>query len=239
MVMASGLTIGWQITGYNFKTWYDEQDQFSSDANSTIPSVASSSYVPTEKCAPFADDWNVGPWYVVFCGWNLVILIPVLGGLQVRPRDMPSHYSIAYVALIIFAVLSFQDGWKGLPNFMVNIIGLFAATNFACLEEYITGAPAVTSIIPVLFVLAPGPVVVLELLSLMQVSNGVDTISGNSIDIASYMWLLGVTYSLGMYIALAIWKPILVIREVRSTTLLHLVKEEARYRASVNMVGKH
>merc|ERR1712166_698990 len=99
--------------------------------------------------------------------------------------------------------------------------------------------PAVTSIIPVLLVLAPGSKVVLELLSLMQVSNGVDTISGNSIDIASYMWLLGVTYSLGMYIALAIWKPILVVREVKSTKLLDLVKKEARHRASVNMVGKH
>lgn len=204
-----------------------------------IPAGSAASYVPTLKCVPFADDWNVGPWYVVFCGWNLVMLIPVLGGLQVRPRDMPSHYSIAYVSLIIFAVLNFQDGATGLPNFMVNIIGLFVATNFACFKEYISGAPAVTSIVPVLLVLAPGSEVVIQLLSLMQLSNDVDTPSGNSIDIASYMWLLGVTYSLGMYIALAIWKPILVGREVKSTKLLDLVKKEARKRASMIGPGKH
>ena len=240
MVMASGLTIGWQITGRNFIRWYEEDNPFSNDANSMIPAGADASYVPTVKCVPFTEDWNVGPnhqWYVVFCGWNLVMLIPVLGGLQVRPRDMPSHYSIAYVSLIIFAVLNFQPGANVLPDFVVNIIGLFVATNFACLKEYISGAPAVTSIVPVLLVLAPGSEVVIQLLSLMQLSNDVDTAtpSGNSKDIASYMWLLGVTYSLGMFIALAIWEPILVGREVKSTKLLDLVKKEARHRAS--MIG--
>jgi len=46
-------------------------------------------------------------------------------------------------------------------------------------------------------------------------------------DIASYLWLLGVTYSLGMYLALAIWKPILSKREL-SADLLSTVRDKCK-----------
>jgi hypothetical protein len=47
-------------------------------------------------------------------------------------------------------------------------------------------------------------------------------------DITSYLWLLGVTYSLGMYLALAIWKPILSKREL-SADLLSIVRDKCKH----------
>jgi hypothetical protein len=55
--------------------------------------------------------------------------------------------------------LNFQESLDVLSPFLVNIIGLFFATNLSCFKECITGAPAVSSIVPVLLVLAPGSVV--------------------------------------------------------------------------------
>jgi hypothetical protein len=205
MVMASGLTIGWQFTGYNlFADVVDETG-------------VTASLVPTDKCPPFREEQNVGPWWVVFALINLIMLIPVQAGLQTRPRDMIVQYSIAYVSLILFGAMNFagpDGGDLGIPSLIVNIIGLFVATNLACLTEYITMVPAVTSIIPVLLVLAPGSVVVLDLLKLIQVDNNVSGV-GNE-EVTSKLWMLGVSYALGMYIALALWKPILSKRQISS-----------------------
>jgi hypothetical protein len=95
MVMACGMLIGWQITGYNFDAEMDVEGQ-------RIARGIEASFVPSDKCAPFSKPWNVGPWWMVFAVWNLLLLVPVLGGLQVRLRDMPSHYIIAYISLLCF-----------------------------------------------------------------------------------------------------------------------------------------
>jgi len=206
MVLALGLTIGWQFTGYNLM-----QDE---NIEGGIPA----SFVPTKECKPFAEDWNVGPWYVVFAGWNLVFLIPTLVGLQVHPRDFLSHATITYVSLLVFGALNFAGqqatGSIGLSVSLVNIIGMFVAANFGCMYEYLTGMPAVTSIIPVLLTLAPGSPVVLNILALMQVEAGVPDAKLPSVDAVTYLWLLGVSYALGLYMALALWKPLLVPKEV-------------------------
>ena len=78
MVMASGLTIGWTITGYNLM-------QDAAQGNGV-----QASFVPQDKCAPFSKPENIGPWWMIFVVWNLVMLIPVLGGLVVHPRDFPA-----------------------------------------------------------------------------------------------------------------------------------------------------
>lgn len=68
MVMAMGLTIGWQFTGYNLVS--DDPD---------ILAGSQASYVPMNKCPPFTMPQNITPWWMVFCVWNLVMLFPVLG----------------------------------------------------------------------------------------------------------------------------------------------------------------
>ena len=133
MVIALGLTIGWQFTGYNLMK--DTID---------IQGGVEASFVPKDKCAPFTQPQNISPWWMVFGVWNLVMLIPVLGGLQVRPRDMLMNYGIAYLSLVLFGALNFagsEGEGVGLNEFLVDIIGLFFATNLSCLREYVTGVP--------------------------------------------------------------------------------------------------
>jgi len=152
---------------------------------------------------------------------------------------MPSHYIVAYVSLVVFGFLNFgvinSVDSVGLSSSLINIIGLFVATNLACLKEFLTGTPAVSTIVPVLLVLAPGSVVVLKVLKVMQIDANVPGETSDS-DIVTYLWLLGVTYSLGMYIALALWKPLLLKRGV-SASILEKVKENRR-RSSVVVMGE-
>ena len=72
------------------------------------------------------------------------------------------------------------------------------------------------SIIPVLLVLAPGSVIVLQVLHVMQEAEGV---AGKQTDVVTYLFLLGVSFSLGMYIALSYWKPVLLKRSIDSSVL--------------------
>jgi hypothetical protein len=113
--------------------------------------------------------------------------------------------------------LPIGDGGLGLNEFLCNIIGLFVASNLACFREYFTGKVATPSIIPVLLILAPGSVVVLRILLLMQMTGGVP--NDVSTETISYLWLLGVTYSLGMYIAQSYWRPIILRKQVSSSIL--------------------
>lgn len=69
MVLAMGLMCGWYIVGYGFMK--DRGDY----------KGASASFVPNDKCVPFAMPMNVGPWWVVFAGWNLLLLVPAVSSL--------------------------------------------------------------------------------------------------------------------------------------------------------------
>jgi hypothetical protein len=232
MVLACGLTIGWTFTGYNLL--YDKYPDL-------YPAGIQASFVPRDKCAPFSQPQNVGPWWHVFVLWNLALLIPVLGGIQVRPRDIPGSYIIAYLSLVMFGALNFaraDEGGLGLNEFLINIIGLFVATNLSCFRQLVTGDSAIPSIIPVLLILAPGvsaqsyvnlhfitlltrllkSTVVLEVLKVMQKAGKVADVTIDT-DIVAYLFLLGVSYCLGMYIALSYWKPLLVRRSVASSDL--------------------
>lgn len=131
MFMALGLTIGWQFTGYNATLDASNQKLYS--------------LVPTSRCSPF-NGVGVAPWWLVFAVYNLAMLFPVLGGLNIHPRSFLGHYVVAYPSLLLFGALNFAcpEPSCGLPSYIVNAIGLFFATNLACLREYVTGNPAVS-----------------------------------------------------------------------------------------------
>lgn len=120
----------------------------------------------------------------------------------------------------MFGALNFggqESSSLGLNEFLIDTVGLFVATNLSCLREYVTGAPALPSIIPVLLVLAPGSTIVVYVLRTMQEAGGVPGLK--NIDVVTYLFLLGVSYSLGMYIALAYWKPVLMAKGMDESVL--------------------
>ena len=206
MVMACGLLIGWTIAGYNLM-----EDAVGEKGKNA-------SFVPINKCTPFTQPQNIQPWWMVFAVWQLVMLIPVLANLNVRPRDIPAQYLITYLSLLVYGALNFALG-EAVNQYLTNIIGLFVATNLACFREYITGKVSTPSIIPVLLPLAPGSVVVLSVLGIMQQRAHVIDLVASDSDVTSYLFLLGVTYSLGMFIAQSYWKPILLRKNVCSSIL--------------------
>ena len=71
---------------------------------------------------------------------------------------------------------------------------------------------AIPSIIPVLLLLDPGYLIVLQILRVMQEANGV--VGDKRTDVVTHSFLLGVSYSLGMYIALSYCTPVLIKRSI-------------------------
>jgi hypothetical protein len=204
MVLAIGLTIGWQITGYNLM-------------QNEVYDGVTASFVPSHTCTdPFSQPQNVGPWWKVYVLWNLPMLVGVMGGLQVRPADVPAQYIVAYVSFLAYAAMIFagpEGNGAGMTEFLVMLITLFLATNLSAMVEFFTGVPAVPSIIPVLLLMTPAEYAVLEFLLVMQESAHVQG-AKTSTDVISYLLLKAVSFSLGMYIALAYWKPILLRKEI-------------------------
>ena len=63
-----------------------------------------------------------------------------LGGLQAKARDFFWIYATAYVSLLAFGALNFAiPSNSSLSEFIVNLLGMFFATNLVCLREYIQG----------------------------------------------------------------------------------------------------
>ena len=63
-----------------------------------------------------------------------------LGGLQAKARDFFWIYTTAYVSLLAFGALNFAiPSNSSLSEFIVNLLGMFFATNLVCLREYIQG----------------------------------------------------------------------------------------------------
>lgn len=130
--MGLGLTIGWQFVGYN-------AIEVDAEVNGNTSSF---SLVPSARCAPFTGA-GVQPWWLVFAVYNIIMLFPVLAGLNVHPRGFFGPYAVAYPSLLVFGALNFAFE-HSLPSYIVNAIGLFIATNLACLREFMTGNPAVS-----------------------------------------------------------------------------------------------
>lgn len=60
--------------------------------------------------------------------------------------------------------------------------------------------------------LAPGSDAVVDILSLMQANSNVESVGAKN-DVFVSLCLLGASYSLGLYLALAVWKPILARKQ--------------------------
>ena len=90
---------------------------------------------------------------------------------------------------------------------LINSIAAFVAGSGAQLVEYVHegSLPATISVIPVLFIFAPGSGAVLSLMGQLHRDAG-DMASGSSL-LWESLALQGVTYMIGFYLAQEVWRP--------------------------------
>eukprot|EP00966_Prymnesium_polylepis_P317947 7344652-Prymnesium_polylepis.1 len=94
-----------------------------------------------------------------------------------------------------------------MPSMLINSIAAFVAGSGAQLVEYVHegSLPATISVIPVLFIFAPGSGAVLSLMGQLHRDAG-DMASGSSL-LWESLALQGVTYMVGFYLAEEVWRP--------------------------------
>ncbi|OLP84293.1 Localization factor PodJL [Symbiodinium microadriaticum] len=188
MFLAIALLVGWQFFGH-------EANQ--AKAGQAPISVAAASLVPADMSCQFPYSWEI-----VFLGWNIPLLFFAFIGLNIPISQMLLPGLAAYVSLLLYMALQELPQLKGLPARIIDCLVLFVAANLALLREYLTGAPAVLTIIPVTLILAPGSHVVLSILASVQTSEKVPEVVVEPI---LGLVLQGTAYATGLTSAIHLW----------------------------------
>jgi hypothetical protein len=101
-----------------------------------------------------------------------------------------------------------------LPSYCANAIVMWVAAFCACANEYATGTPTITVLVPVIVVQAPGAGALTSVLNAMNsgVLQATDSASAAIADAWFRLLMMGVTYTLGFTVALEMWRPFLRLR---------------------------
>ena len=207
MIIALGLTMGWQFFGRDLAKLRGAEID-----GTAIGVGAVASLPPSITCAPFSQTpYN---WQTVFFGYNVLMILLATIGLNVRVRCLWEPMLVTYPTLLVYGALNFEckaDTCQ-LPSNLVNFIGLFVGTNLASALQYFTATPAVSNLIPVLLILAPGSGAVLSVVQQLHNTAGDPVTQAN---FWNELALEGLSYALGMYVGFAIWAPVLRWRDQR------------------------
>merc|ERR1712039_894722 len=87
---------------------------------------------------------------------------------------MPGPIIYGYFSLLVYGVLLHANdlGLPELPPLVCNCIGVFLAGNLGYLHEFVTGTPAILTVLPVVLVYAPGAAAVKSMLAALHNASG-------------------------------------------------------------------
>jgi len=127
-------------------------------------------------------------------------------------RDFVGPFIVGQVGLLTLGYFQFQCTPETceLPGAIQNVLSAYAATWVAMLVESVSGLPSPISVIPVLFIFAPGSSAVMAAIGGMHERAG-DLIKTNT---ASWdeLALFAFTYGVGIFLAEQTWKPLLAAK---------------------------
>ena len=203
--LAVFLTLGWQVFGRNLsKDWLQ-----SLDAPKWIGAVASlpeSSWCE-ETFPQYYPDYMT--WYFVIGVYNMPLNILCLANVFIPVRDFIGPFLVGQVGMLSLGYLQFQctPDTCELPPAIQNILSAYAATWVAMVVEVLSGLPSPISVIPVLFIFAPGSAAVLSTVGTMH------RVLGDNINTNTSSWedltKAAFTYGVGIFLAEQTWKPFL------------------------------
>ena len=158
-----------------------------------------------------------GGRYFVVGIYNIPLNIACLVNVYIRPRDWLGPFVVGQVGLLVLAYLQFQCSLEAkhgttceVPAEFQQVIAAFVATSVAMGVEYMTELPSAVSVIPVLFIFAPGSSAVLSAIGRIREGAGASFVNRNTLweDIA----IAAVTYMIGIYVAQELWKPLITYK---------------------------
>jgi uncharacterized membrane protein YjjP (DUF1212 family) len=183
--LATFLVLGWQVFGRNFAVGW----LYSTDSNNNLLSLekqrgAIGSLPDSNFCAippPYSALPEGTPGYPSYLSWPLVVGVynmPLnllcLMNVYIPLRSCLGPFIVGQVGLLSLAFFQFQcqPDTCELPAVIQQMLSAFFATWVAMVVELVQGLPSAISIIPVLFIFAPGSSAVLSVLGVVHRSAG-------------------------------------------------------------------
>jgi len=169
--LAVFVTLGWQVFGRNLASgWlYNEfyQPLPMNEQKGSIASLPDSQWCPYP---PYPTDDPLHPypsyfsWQLIVGIYNMPLNILCLINVYIPPRQWLGPFVVGQVGLLALGYLQFQctPDTCQVPGIIQNLLAAFAATFVAMGVEVLQGLPSAVSIIPVLFIFAPGSMAVLS-----------------------------------------------------------------------------
>jgi len=167
---------------------------------------------------PYPEEDGVYPGYPAYLNWALVVGVynmPLnvfcLLNVYIPLRQCLGPFIVGQVGLLSLAYLQFECTPETceIPVVCQQVLAAFAATWTAMIVEIVQGLPSAISIIPVLFIFAPGSSSVLSVIGVMHRRFG-DTLRTNESSWTS-LSMDAFSYGIGIYLGQEVWRS--VIRE--------------------------
>mmetsp|Transcript_22216 Transcript_22216/g.52264 ORF Transcript_22216/g.52264 Transcript_22216/m.52264 type:complete len:481 (-) Transcript_22216:1243-2685(-) len=221
--LATFLVLGWQLFGRNFAVGW----LFTTDSNGELLSLDSqkgaiSSLPDSNWCAippPYSALPEGSPGYPSYLSWPLVVgvyNIPLnllcLMNVYIPLRSFLGPFIVGQVGLLTLAFFQFQctPDTCELPGVIQQVLAAFCATWVAMLVEIVQGLPSAISIIPVLFIFAPGSSAVLSVIGVMHRDVGDD--AGSNEDSWTSLSMNAFSYGIGIYLGQEVWYDVMLAR---------------------------
>ena len=211
--LAVFLVLGWQVFGRDLaSSWLLSSDSTGEFLPFTVGSIAS--LPDSEWCADAFEQYypDYMTWAFVVGVYNMPLNILCLANVYIPVRDWVGPFIVGQVGLLALGYLQFQCTPQTceLPPGIQNLLSSYAATWVALLVEVISGLPSPISVIPVLFIFAPGSSAVLAVIGGMHRNTG-DLIGTNSTSWDNLAFT-AFTFGAGIFLAEQTWKPLMAAR---------------------------
>jgi len=213
MFLVMGVTIGWQVFGHH-----------ESGAIASLP--------PSIACPGDI------PWWIISGVFNVPLLFFLGVLLNLRLRHMIGPVVYGYLGLLVYGFLlhTKEYGMIELPPLVSNFIGCFIAGNLGSFHEFLSGTPAILTVLPVVLVYAPGAAAVKGMLAALHSASGdLDPKGLEQANVWGDLLLQGVSYAFGMYLAGVIWRPMLRCRH--KARARDSSSQELDFRRSFSMIS--
>lgn len=160
--LATFVVLGWQVFGRELaKGHLYDADRNPLPLNEQVGAKVS---LPDSQWCP-VPPYSNEPMYPSYFSWPLIVgvyNIPLnilcLMNVYIPLRQCLGPFIVGQVGLLALAALQFhcQPETCEIPGVIQNVLAAFAATWVAMVVEITQGLPSAVSIIPVLFIFAPG-----------------------------------------------------------------------------------
>lgn len=206
--LAVFLVLGWQVFGRDLASAWLLSDSRGNLLPFTVGSIAS---LPDSLWCPEAFPGTT-TWAFVVGVYNMPLNILCLANVYIPVRDWIGPFIVGQVGLLALGYLQFQCTPETcqLPAGIQNLLSAYAATWVALLVEVISGLPSAISVIPVLFIFAPGSSAVLAVIGGMHIGAG-DKFRTNTASSDALAWA-AFTFGVGIFLAEQTWKPLMAAR---------------------------